>query len=73
MVGQPRFPVGGEQAALCKCFDVGAQRQRHHIGLQTIQHRARLCAGAGVGLVDGDALAGLRLPECHKRPVDIAI
>ena len=42
--------------------DVGGDAERHHVGLQPVDHRQRLLARAAVALVDGHVLAGLALP-----------
>ncbi len=43
--------------------DVVGQRERDHVRLQTIDHRARLGPGAAVALLDVQVLAGAVLPE----------
>jgi hypothetical protein len=42
------------------------ERQRHHVGLEAVDHRARLLARAAVRLLDRDGLAGLLLPVAAK-------
>ena len=42
--------------------DVAGLVHRHHVGLQAVDHRARLLARAAVRLVDRDVLAGRLLP-----------
>jgi hypothetical protein len=45
-----------------QAVDVGGERQRHHVGLQAVDHGARLGAGPAVRLLDDDVVAGLGLP-----------
>ncbi len=42
--------------------DIIAQRQRHHVGLYTVDHRPGLLAGTAMRLFDNDILPGLLLP-----------
>jgi hypothetical protein len=74
VVRQARLPVLREPAAaLGDLVDVVGERQRHHVGLEAIDHRPRLLAGAAVRLLDGDVLAGLLLPVLGERLVDLAV
>ena len=70
VVRQPVLPARGNQAALCRQrVDVVGQGQRHHVGLQAIDHGARLFAGSAMALIDDDRIAGLALPVRGKRLV----
>ncbi len=55
-------------AAFGDRIDVVGQRQRDDVGLQAVDHRARLLAGAAVRLLDGDVVAGLRSSTPWRRP-----
>ena len=63
--------AGSSSALSAMRVDVVGQRQRHHVGLQTVDHRARLLARAAVGLVDGRRLAGLGLPVAGEGGVEV--
>ena len=58
---------------LASCVDVAGERQRHDVGLEAVDDRARLLAGAAVRLLDGDVLAGLRLPVLGEGRVEVLI
>jgi hypothetical protein len=63
MIRQALFPVEGEQLAVVgDRVDVGRERQRHHVGRQSVDDRASLATRATVRLVDLDRVAGLLLP-----------
>ncbi len=71
IVRQPLLPVGRDLARLGgDRVDVGGERQRHDVGLQPVDHRARLRAGAAVRVLDRHRLAGLRLPVGGEGGVD---
>jgi hypothetical protein len=53
--------------------DVVGERERHHIGVEPVDHRARLLARAAVRLADRDRLAGLGLPLLRERGVELLI
>src|SRR5581483_10298369 len=62
-VGQALLPVGGNLAALLRaCVDIGLEGERHDVGGKSVDDGASLGAGAAVRLLDGDRVAGLRLP-----------
>ena len=46
------------------------KRERHDVGLEAVDHGAGLLAGAAMGLLDGDGLAGLGLPILDEGLVD---
>ncbi len=63
LYGQTGLPVGRQQIGLVvNRVDIVGQPQRYDVGLQSVDHRARLFARAAMGLVDCHHLAGLRLP-----------
>ena len=62
--------AGQQLAVLGDRVDVGGKRQRDDVGVETVDHRARLLAGAAVRLLDRDLLAGLRLPLLGERRVE---
>jgi len=53
--------------------DVIGQAQCHDIRIQAIDDRTALRTGAAVGLIDGDGLAGLLLPETGEFRVELLI
>ena len=54
-------------------IDVAFERQRHHIGVEPVDHRARLLARAAMRGLDGDRLAGLRLPMRGEGRVEFLV
>ena len=48
--------------------DVAGQRQGHDIGLEAVDHRARLLAGPAMGDADRDILAGAWPAIPWRRP-----
>ena len=63
LFGKPRLPVRGDHCRLRgDRVDVALERQRHHVGVEAVDDRAGLGAGAAMRLLDGDGLAGLLLP-----------
>ncbi len=71
---QAVLPVSGNQLRLVmQRVNVIGQRQRDDIGLQAINHRTRLLAGAAVGLLDADGVAGLGLPLFGEGRVEILV
>ena len=70
---QPLLPVRGDQALGGDGVDVIGQRQRDDVGLQAVDHGARLRAGAAMRLLDLDALAGFLLIGRGERLVEIRI
>ncbi|MOA12127.1 hypothetical protein D3C78_1320970 [compost metagenome] len=56
------LPVRGGETRLGHGIDVIGQRQRHHIGLQSIYHGASLLAGATVRLANHHIIASLGFP-----------
>ena len=53
--------------------DVVGERERHDVGVETVDHRARLLARAAVRLADRDLLAGLRLPMLGEGRVECLV
>ena len=45
-------PIGSHNTLTGQEVDVGGGVHGHHIGIQTVVHGARLCAGAAMGLVN---------------------
>ena len=71
MLRQPLLPVGGDLAGLGgDRVDVGGERERHDVGVEPVDHRARLRARAAVRGLDGDRLAGLGLPVGGEGLID---
>ncbi|MNS96339.1 hypothetical protein D3C72_1306320 [compost metagenome] len=70
---QTRLPVLGNQAAVGDGVNVIGQRQRHHIGFQPIDDRARLAARTAVRLTDGQVHIGLVLVLLDEGVIDGAI
>ena len=67
-------PVFGQLVGLVgDLVDVACQRQGHDIGLQTVNHRAGLLAGAPVRLIDGDRLARPGLPVGCEGGVELLV
>ena len=48
--------------------DVGGERQRDDVGVEAVDHRARLLARAAVRLLDRDLLAGLAPASASRTP-----
>ena len=65
--------AGISLALLGQLVDVVGQRQRHHVGLEAVDHRARLLARAAVRLLDGHGVAGLGLPVLGERGVEVLV
>ena len=65
--------AGKQPGVLGNRVDVVSQGQGDNVGLQSIDHRAGLLAGAGMGLLNGDRLAGLRLPVFGEGLIEILI
>jgi hypothetical protein len=73
-VRQALLPVGLEPAAvLDQCVGVPGQRQRGHVGIETVDDRARLLARAAVRLLDRHVLARLALPVPGKSLVEFDV
>ncbi len=74
VVRQARLPVRRQELALLReRVDVVGERERHDVGLQAVDDRARLLAGAAVRLLDLDDLAGLLLPVRDERGVVVRV
>ena len=74
MSGSRLLPVGRNEAAvLGELIDVAGERQRHDVGLEAVDHRARLLARAAVRLLDRDVFAGLRLPVLGEGGVELLV
>jgi hypothetical protein len=72
-VRQALLPVVRDQAAFADSIDVVGQRQRDDVGLQAVDDRTRLLAGAAVRLLDGDVVAGLGLPLAREGLVEVLV
>src|SRR5690606_34524100 len=73
-VREARLPVRLEPSAvLVNRVDVVRERERHDVGIEAVDHRARLASGAGVRLLHDDVLPGLRLPMRGERGVELLI
>jgi hypothetical protein len=59
--------AGSSCARACDLVDVLRQRQGRDVGLEAVDDRARLLAGAAVRGLDADVVAGLRLPRPARR------
>ena len=53
--------------------DVVGERERDDVGVEAVDDRARLLARAAVRLLDGDDVAGLRLPVRRERGVVLLV
>jgi len=53
--------------------DVGDLVERHHIGLEPVEHGASLLRRTGMRLVDGEVLAGVRLVFRNECLVDVRV
>ncbi|MNC34628.1 hypothetical protein D3C75_830700 [compost metagenome] len=60
------MPAGLDLAGFYDGVNIIGQRQGDHIRLQAVHHLAGLGAGAAMGLLHGDGLAGLLLPVICK-------
>src|SRR2546430_17702051 len=67
-----RSPALRDLPRLADGIGVRPERERHHVGLETVDHRARLGAGAAVRLLDGERGAGLLLVLRGEGSVDVA-
>ncbi|MGY4600986.1 hypothetical protein ACVWXL_008732 [Bradyrhizobium sp. GM22.5] len=70
---QPFLPVGRREAFARDGVDVVGERKRHHVGLQSVDHGARLRTAAPMRLLDLDALAGFLLIGTRERLVELDI
>ncbi len=67
-------PIGGHEVAiLVQLLDVAGERQRHHVGLETVDDSTRLLAGAAVRLLDRYVVASLGFPVFGEGGVIILI
>ncbi len=75
VVRQALLPVGREQRCPSSAMrvDVAGESERHHVGLEAVDHGAGLLARAAVRLLDGDVLAGLSLPMLRERGIEFLI
>ena len=68
------LPVLGDLAAvLGDGVDVVGQGQRHHVGVETVDDRARLLARAAVRLIDLHLVASLGLPILGEGRVEVVV
>ncbi len=68
VVRQAFYPVFLNAPAFGDGVNVIGQRQRHHVGLDAVDHRGRLFAGTAVRLSHRHLVAGFRLivlAECR--------
>ena len=69
LFGQAVLPVRREAVRLLgDGVDVIGQSQRDHVGLQAVDHRARLLARAAVRLLDGDVVRRSLPSNIWQRP-----
>ena len=69
---QALLPVPGDPAAVVgQRIDVPRQAERHDVGVQPVDHRARLFAGTAMRLLDDDVLPGLALPVTREGLVEL--
>src|SRR5690606_17298075 len=74
VVGEASLPVGGNLAGLLgDGVDVVGQGQGDDVGFEPVDHRPRLFPRAAVRLLDGDGLAGLRLPVAGELGVEVLV
>ena len=74
MSWQALLPIGRNEIALLgELVDVTGERQRDDVGLEAVDDRARLFAGAAVRLLDRDVFAGLLFPVLDERGVELLI
>ena len=74
VVRQLRLPVGRDLAGLRgDRVDVAGERQRHHLRLEAVDHRARLRARAAVRGLDVERRVALGLPVRVERLVELAV
>ena len=74
VVRQTLLPVlRNELPTLVQRIDVVGERKRYDIGIQPVDHGARLLAGTTVGLPDGDGFPGLLLPVPGEGGVEILV
>ncbi|MPM54087.1 hypothetical protein SDC9_100860 [bioreactor metagenome] len=69
VVRQALLPIGLDETVLDQRVDVAAQRQRGHVGINTVDDGARLLARAAMRLLELHVLAGLALPVLGERLV----
>jgi hypothetical protein len=68
------LPICDDQVALIvQHLDIGDLVERHHIGLEPVEHGARLLRRTGMRLVDGEVLAGVRLVFRNEFLVDVRV
>src|SRR5579884_4572637 len=72
MFRQTLFPTVLDESLLAQFVGVRPQGQTDHIGLQTIDDRSRLPAGATVRLLDHYPLPGLQLVLRNELVVQVA-
>ncbi len=73
-MGEPLLPIGGEQTApRSDGVHVIRQRQRDDVRWQPVDDRSGLFAGAAVGLLYGDGVAGLFLPMPGEGSIEIGV
>ena len=71
VVRQPLLPIGRDLVRFgCDRVDVGGKRERDDIGVEAVDHGARLRAGAAVRGLDRHRLARVRFPLLRERLID---
>ncbi len=74
VVRQALLPIRGEEAAFFgNDINVVSEGERDDIGVQAVNDSAGLFAGAAVGLLDDDGVAGLFLPIFGEGGVEFLI
>ncbi|ABA49583.1 hypothetical protein BURPS1710b_2014 [Burkholderia pseudomallei 1710b] len=73
VVRQTLLPILADEALVRERVDVVRERERDHVGLQPVEHRARLRARAAVRLLEVHRLARPRLPFLAERLVDVLV
>jgi len=70
---QPSLPIGRDQPSQGERIDVGGQRERDDVSLETFEDRSGLCARAAMRLVNGEPITRLCLPGRNESGIDFAI
>ena len=73
-IRQALLPVLRDQLAeFVQLVDIPGQRQGHHVGAQTVDHRTGLLARAAMGLLDGYGFIALGLPVLVEGCVEFTV
>ena len=73
IVGELFLPAGIDEARALDGGDVPAERQRHHVGVEAVDDRARLLARAAMRLLERDIVSGLRLVFGREKLVVLGV